>query len=642
MAKRRKKAMRDRKGSTPGYLSLADRGCLLVGASVLWLAAIWIARSEGSVEGLGAVRAVLVMVARLLSMPLYVLFGKADFLFPILLMALGISYFWRVHHVRRQRIAVQGSIFVAVVSVVLALLGGLWGGEIALGGAVGGLPVRYLVAALGKPLGLLASVALVATLISFLWKREPLAWASAGGRGFVAAKDAFLNLQKRTPAIAQLPDVSAAQVHLGPVSEKGNPQDRKSGVPEDWNPNFSGQWSEGPSVVPWAVNPPTEDEVDDETSFRPLPLPERDEPLPIDILPDPVSSTKDLASVEAMLPDLQALIVSVVKRTTSLVLVPVRMPQIGLNTISFEFKKEDGQRVSVRKVEQAGEDVGVESSRAPVLVSLGQTIRFDVPLLPEERRFAPIKPLLLETMGAAQDRKVRFLFGRRQDGTPFEMEVGKARNVLVGGETGGGKTVMLHQIILGIIFKYSPSEVRLVLCDHKILEFSRYRGAPHLWQGIVTSPRGFSRMVENLKEEQQRRKKILAADPTAVLPCLVVVADELSGFDTNPLVNIIAEARALNMSLLLATQHPLATVVSTAVKANCVTSIAFRTRSAGGSNLIIGCPDAVSLKDRGDCLVNTPSGLERIQAGWVTKPEEMPNSDLEAVVGYLRSSHHAG
>jgi S-DNA-T family DNA segregation ATPase FtsK/SpoIIIE len=318
-----------------------------------------------------------------------------------------------------------------------------------------------------------------------------------------------------------------------------------------------------------------------------------------------------------------------VKRLIRLDLEPVSDPLVGMTSVRFSFAKAPGQVVSVSRVSDITEDLGVETGRSPVRVAIGNRIEIELPLSEEERRFAPIGSLLKDAPPVLPGHGIRYLIGRTQEGKVFELSAGAALHMLVGGESGGGKSVLLHTIIWGLIFRYPPSTVRLALYDHKMEEFAAYRGLPHLWQGIVTNEGGASRLVSNLLEEITRRKLARRDNPDAEFPWLVVVMDEFRGLDDDELVELVAESRSLDIRFILGTQRADASFISTAIKANLPTGISFHVRNQTESRLIIGEPDACSLLPHGDCIVHAPSGLERVQAGWV-RP-----SDLKALRQHL-------
>jgi DNA segregation ATPase FtsK/SpoIIIE-like protein len=162
-------------------------------------------------------------------------------------------------------------------------------------------------------------------------------------------------------------------------------------------------------------------------------------------------------------------------------------------------------------------------------------------------------------------------------------------------------------------------------------EFAHYEGLPHLWQKIATNEDGVSRMVSNLKQEITRRKLARKENPEADFPWIVVIMDEFRGISDEALVELIAESRSLGIRFILGTQRAEASFISPSIKANLPTGISFHVRNATESRLIIGVPDACNLLPHGDCIVHDPSGITRVQAGWVRQ------ADLKALRKYLKS-----
>jgi DNA segregation ATPase FtsK/SpoIIIE-like protein len=140
---------------------------------------------------------------------------------------------------------------------------------------------------------------------------------------------------------------------------------------------------------------------------------------------------------------------------------------------------------------------------------------------------------------------------------------------------------------------------------------------------------GASRLVSNLLEEITRRKLARRDNLAAELPWIVGVMDEFWGLDDDGLVELISESRSLQIRFILGTQRAEASFISTSIKANLPTGTSFHVRNQNESRLIIGVPDACSLLPHGDCIVHAPSGLERVQAGWV-RP-----ADLKALRQHL-------
>jgi len=562
---------------------------------------------------------------RYIIFPIFHLLGLAAYLLPFVLMAAGAFQWWEYFYLRRRRKIIRLVLSLPLFAAFITGCGTLFHWPTRQGGLIGSYFFEVLTKIAGSFLGWIVGMGVVLALSVSLWGagsivRKSIRWASSGIR--TALKRSKIN--KQAPVTIQRGQTWMDQ---GPKREFSS---------DSFSPENDGGF--GQSRAPWEQQ---ENGVkdDDESTFRPYPANEETEPLPKEMLPDPPPLSPDRRRVCEELQAIQQKIVEVIHRTSNIRLVGAALPLLGLNSIAFVFNREGGQTIPVGQVEKALKDIGIETGRAPAKLDIGATVRIELPLHRLERAFAPIKFLLMETMPPSADGlKINYLIGRYQNGDPYDLEIAEAKHILVGGGTGGGKSVLLHSIIFGVIFRYAPTRVQLCLVDHKVIEFSYYRGLPHLWQGIVTTQPGFSRLIENLSAELQRRKLALAKDVDADFPILLTIIDEFAGSDSRALVRLIAEARALKMFFILATQHPTRENISTSIKANLMTGIAFRTKEQSGSQLIVGNSDAVALQGRGDALVfSEASGLSRVQVGWVTSPRDGENSDLLALSQYLKT-----
>jgi len=584
------------------------------------------------------------------------IFGRMAYALPFFLGIAGIAQYVRVHYIKRARWILRGLATVPILCGLASGIGILVHQGSAWGGTLGAFYYDYMGKLVGGFVSVIVGLPPLLLLLSMLW--EDLFWQLLGRKKSkennllrIVRKATELALRKlrgvwkqKQAAADSRGDGRVAGKHTRPDVSGSIPGEslptharRKqggAGLDPVWGPNISGRWGNGPST-PESLPTTAMGDANDETAFLPFPDPDEGEPIAM-ILPDPETESGAVPVPSEQLTELQTLIQDVVRRLARVELVPSDAPaKVGMSNIVFEFRKKRGQTASVRNIERIAADIGVETGRAPVRTDVASTIRFELPLGESERRFAPIKPLLRDTPVLAHD-PIKYLIGRRHDGSPFELPARDALHVLVGGQTGGGKTVLLHTMIFGLVFRYAPSRVRLALYDHKIEEFSRYRGLPHLWQDIVTTEDGFYQLLANLRAELVKRKQMRAEDPAAKFPALVTIMDEFRGLNDKKLTEIVAEARALDMFFVLATQHPTAEVVSTAIKTNLVTRIALKVRDQSASHVIIQRPDATSLLPKGDCLVHAPSGFTRAQAGWCTK------SDLKALSDHLSQVKNAG
>lgn len=231
-------------------------------------------------------------------------------------------------------------------------------------------------------------------------------------------------------------------------------------------------------------------------------------------------------------------------------------------------------------------------------------------------------------------------------------------HLLIGGTTGSGKSVAINSMLVSIMMRSTPSEVRLILIDPKRVELSLYNGVPHLYVPVVTEPKEAASALAWAVTEMERRLKLLQVggarnigaynalvqdgkgpEGATELPYLVIVIDELADLmmvaakEVEDSVCRIAQlARAAGIHLIVATQRPEANVVTGLIKANITNRIAFNVASSIDSRVVLDQPGAEKLVGLGDMLFSTPawSKPKRIQGCYVSEEE------IVAVVEHLK------
>ena len=417
--------------------------------------------------------------------------------------------------------------------------------------------------------------------------------------------------------------------------------DRMSPLAAD-APNRLGDWSPsrwrnshsagGLALLPnMKLGPETEPK---RLSYDPNPLFPMDRPLEIEILEDDHCSDRSLFSSDESF-SFQQVIADVVEDTTGFRILPAREGILyGLTRIEFRYELARRQRKSVESLRRIQSDLELALGRSPVHVVFDHDIRVIVPLQSREREFVLIRRLI-EEAEIPEDGSVTGLLGRTNSGHPFALDFRQDPHCLFAGATGSGKSVALMSLVFGLVFRYSPDQVRLVIADHKC-ELTLFRGLPHLWCDIVITKADYQRLLLDLQDELKRRKSIKDPADRARLPLLAVIIDEFHGFGcSDQLMSLVAEARSFRIHFVLATQHPTADVISTTVKANLVTRIAFRVANESASRLVLDEPGASKLLGKGDCLARTVDGVYRIQAAWVTTDERGDDSDIIRLQKYL-------
>ena len=294
--------------------------------------------------------------------------------------------------------------------------------------------------------------------------------------------------------------------------------------------------------------------------------------------------------------------------------------------------------------------------------------------LPNPRRqMVRLAEILGSAVYAGSTSAVTLGLGKDIAGKPVVVDLARMPHLLVAGTTGSGKSVGINAMILSLLYKSDPTQVRLLMIDPKMLELSAYEGIPHLLAPVVTDMREAGHALNWCVGEMDRRYRLMSklgvrslagynqriseaiakgepianpfategdgVPPLAPLPVIVVVVDELAdmmmvtGKKVEELIARIAQkARAAGMHLILATQRPSVDVITGLIKANIPTRIAFQVSSRIDSRTILDQMGAESLLGQGDMLY-LPAGIgmpTRVHGAYVSDDE------VHRVVSYLR------
>ncbi|WP_397334273.1 DNA translocase FtsK 4TM domain-containing protein [Paenibacillus glycanilyticus] len=255
--------------------------------------------------------------------------------------------------------------------------------------------------------------------------------------------------------------------------------------------------------------------------------------------------------------------------------------------------------------------------------------------------------------------KLSIAFGRDISGQPIIGNLARMPHLLVAGATGSGKSVCINGIITSILYKAAPDEVKFLMVDPKMVELNVYNGIPHLLAPVVTDPRRAALALKKIVVEMEKRYELfsksatrniegynalMAENPKAVLPYIVVIVDELADLmmvASNDVEDSIARlaqmARAAGIHLIIATQRPSVDVITGVIKANIPSRIAFGVSSQVDSRTILDMVGAEKLLGRGDMLY-LPVGMSkpiRVQGAFLSDQE------VEALVEYSRGQAEA-
>jgi len=335
-----------------------------------------------------------------------------------------------------------------------------------------------------------------------------------------------------------------------------------------------------------------------------------------------------------------------------------RVTQINPGPVvtTFEFKPEAGIKYS--RIIGLTEDLCLALQAESILIERipgKSTIGIEVPN--DRRQTIALREIIEAPEFIHSPSKLTLAMGRDLHGRIRVTELAAMPHLLIAGSTGTGKSVFINSLMMSILFKASPDEVKLVLVDPKRLELSLYENIPHLIAPVVTDPKIASNVLRNATREMENRLKLLAQrgvrnidqynrtfkkdqslslfdsveeSEHRPLPYLIIVIDELADLmmvDTNNVEESITRlaqmARAVGIHLILATQRPSVDVITGLIKANFPARISFRVASKVDSRTILDSNGAESLLGRGDMLY-LPAGsarLHRIHGPLVSEDE---------------------
>ena len=259
---------------------------------------------------------------------------------------------------------------------------------------------------------------------------------------------------------------------------------------------------------------------------------------------------------------------------------------------------------------------------------------------------------------------LRVPLGRNLSGEVVYMDINHMPHLLIAGATNSGKSSCINSIIISLLLKTKPYEVKFIMIDPKMVELSIYNGVPHLLAPVVINPKKASIALSWAVDEMENRLKILSdyncknleqfnkevaknrqRDPDLIkLPYILVFIDELadlmivSASEVEESINRIAQmGRAVGIHLIIATQRPSVNVITGVIKANIPSRIAFNVASNTDSRVILDMPGAEKLIGRGDMLYSPVSFSrpERIQGSFVTSGE------IEIITDYIKDQKNS-
>ena len=335
---------------------------------------------------------------------------------------------------------------------------------------------------------------------------------------------------------------------------------------------------------------------------------------------------------------------------------------------TFEFRPEAGVKYS--RVTGLADDLCLAMAAESILIERmagKSTVGIQVPNSTRETIW--LRDVVESENFVSSKSKLILAMGKDINGRIVTADLATMPHVLIAGSTGSGKSVAINAMIMSILFKNTPEQVRMILVDPKRVELGMYEGIPHLFTPIITEPKLAANALRNAVREMERRLKLLASrsvrnidqynrlfdagtpslfkdelEDESPLPYIIIIIDELADLmmldksNVEEAITRLAQmARAVGIHLVLATQRPSVDVITGLIKANVPTRMSFRLATKVDSRTILDANGAESLLGRGDMLFLPPgtSRVQRVHAPFVTETE------ISAVVDFWKSQGQA-
>ena len=599
------------------------------------------------------------------------LFGTGKWLLPLLLLLYGVSRLWRRITITK----IQAGAIIAATILILAFLHlGIVAQEHPIqlgwtglgGGAVGGVTAWLLYKAFGL-IGAHITLALLAIIdIMIVSKGDLFKWCQIAIRYIQTAllyiKEGLKNFvfveviedsDAKRPDKPKAPRRKKDKKLKEAASEKPIIINNLQEIQDELAQNKQEQIAEKQAVEKKAAASEAEEAAQPAEDFKPIAAPEKEYKYPsVDLMESAVNTSSGITQKEISEK------VELLQKTLNDFGVKGNIAEVSVGPAITRYEFQPAAGVKVSKIVNLSDDIALSLAAAGVRIEAPIPGKAAVGIeVPNKAVSMVVMKDLLESAAFKESKsKLTVALGKDIGGQTVVADLSKMPHLLIAGSTGSGKSVCMNALIISILYKAAPNEVKFLMVDPKMVELGNYNGIPHLISPVVTDPKKAASALRWAVHEMERRYELFANNGTKdigrfnklsaerlaqcttpeerekieVLPYIVVLIDELADLmmvapaDVEDAICRLAQmARAAGIHLVVATQRPSVDVITGIIKANIPSRIAFAVSSQIDSRTILDMGGAEKLLGKGDMLFY-PTGLPkpiRVQGVYVSDKE---------------------
>ncbi|MDP3731422.1 MAG: DNA translocase FtsK, partial [Candidatus Omnitrophota bacterium] len=332
--------------------------------------------------------------------------------------------------------------------------------------------------------------------------------------------------------------------------------------------------------------------------------------------------------------------------------ISVKVTDIERGPVITRYELEPAPGVKLNRIVALSDDIALamKAQSVRIVAPIPGKARVGVEVPNTQSSFVYLKEVLVSSEFQKSESKLTLALGKDISGQPVMADLGEMPHLLIAGTTGSGKTVCMNGLILSMLFKATPNELKFLMVDPKMVELAPFNGLAHLLCPVVTDAKKASVALNWVVNEMEERYQLLAKigvrnieaynQKQEKLPYIVVIIDELADLMNvardqieNAITRIAQLSRAVGIHLILATQRPSVDVITGVIKANFPARISFKVASKVDSRTVLDMNGADKLLGRGDMLFLRPGESKLIRA----QGSLLNDQEIERVVDFIKS-----